>query len=518
MAQMGSSIINGSLSVTGRVNLADYLYGNVCGNLCGTATNATCFGGCTFTQACTTIRSGLTSCTGTVTQVKIGDTAYNPTSGVISLPEYPSGSTVNNNKITIQKNSTAVGSFTLNQSSDCSINISVPTKVSELTNDSGFTTNTGTVTSVNVSVNGKSGTAVSSSGTISITNVCGYMDNLTSSNTSNYNLLMTASTTVGCKVAYTSSSCTITFKPSTGVLSMATLSATNVCGSSYVRTPVVMSNATSGVSANNNVTIRACCTNASCVLCCRNFIFCGSTGRMHGDVCGTVYGTICGNIHACKYSESSDVYNWMISCSCCGACNYLCSYGGGTWVSNSLISCNTCRCAYNCIFAYSCCGCANNTIRSWSCSNDSSSYNELCACGCNAGYNSISSWGCCSAYNIISSYGFCCYAKNYIRSYSYNSACNVIWSDSFKGNACNLLYSEGKCGAINEFTSKCFNCDADFKYYTICQTYNKINFYYYCNDVFHYLTSHYICYDGTTDLIPNCAIHAGSISSHTLTL
>lgn len=459
MAQLGSSIINGSLSVTGRVNLADYLYGNVCGNLCGTATNATCFGGCTFTQACTTIRSGLTSCTGTVTQVKVGDTAYDPTNGVISLPEYPSGSTVNNNKITIQKNSTAVGSFTLNQSSDCSINISVPTKVSELTNNSGFTTCKGTVTSVNVSVNGKSGTAVSSSGTINITTVCGYMDNLTSSNTSNYNLLMSASTTAGCKVAYTSSSCAITFKPSTGVLSMATLSATNVCGE-----------------------------------------------------------VVCGSIHGCKYSESSDVCNWMISCSCCGACNYLCSYGGGTWVSNSLISCNTCCCAYNCIFAYSCCGCANNTIRSWSCSNASSSYNVLCACGCNAGYNTICSWGCCSAYNIISSDGFCCSAYNRICSYSHNSAYNIILSDSWKGDACNILYSEGKCGAINEFTTKCFNCDADFKYYTICQTYNKINFDYYCNDIFHCLASHYICYDGTTDLIPNCAIHAGSISSHTLTL
>lgn len=126
--------------------------------------NSTCFNGCTFTQACTTIRSGLTSCTGTVTsiciacctsgspssvtssgticlsanafnqyatidttntykgaccvgtvtQVKVGTTAYNPSSGVVSLPAYPT----------------------------------VPTKVSDLTNDSGFTTCTGTVTSI----------------------------------------------------------------------------------------------------------------------------------------------------------------------------------------------------------------------------------------------------------------------------------------------------------------------------------------------------------------------------------
>ena len=41
-----------------------------CGTVDGTissADNATCFNGCTFAQACTTIRSGLTSCTGTVT-------------------------------------------------------------------------------------------------------------------------------------------------------------------------------------------------------------------------------------------------------------------------------------------------------------------------------------------------------------------------------------------------------------------------------------------------------------------
>ena len=41
-----------------------------CGGVSGnatTATNATCFAGCTYVQACSNIRSGLTSCTGTVT-------------------------------------------------------------------------------------------------------------------------------------------------------------------------------------------------------------------------------------------------------------------------------------------------------------------------------------------------------------------------------------------------------------------------------------------------------------------
>ena len=283
MAQLGSSIINGSLSVTGRVNLADYLYGNVCGNLCGTATNATCFGGCTFTQACTTIRSGLTDCTGTVTQVKIGDTAYDPTSGVISLPEYPSVSTVNNNKITIQKNSTAVGSFTLNQSSDCSINISVPTKVSELTNDSGFTTNTGTVT----------------------------IADKAKTNANTPIALCSGTTSVG-----KSSGCGLNFNTCTGVLSMATLSATNVCGSSYVRTPVVMSNATSGATVSNNVVIRVCKTDANCTLTCTNFTFCGSSGYIHGNVCGNLCGTATNSTKSCignLTSTTTSNYNLLMS-------------------------------------------------------------------------------------------------------------------------------------------------------------------------------------------------------------
>ena len=48
--------------------------------------------------------------------------------------------TVNNGTVTIQKNSTNVGSFTLNQSGNATVNISVPTKVSDLSNDSGFIT------------------------------------------------------------------------------------------------------------------------------------------------------------------------------------------------------------------------------------------------------------------------------------------------------------------------------------------------------------------------------------------
>lgn len=53
--------------------------------------------------------------------------------------------TVNNGKLTIQKNGTDVATFTANQSSSVTANITVPTKVSELTNDNGFITSDGSV-------------------------------------------------------------------------------------------------------------------------------------------------------------------------------------------------------------------------------------------------------------------------------------------------------------------------------------------------------------------------------------
>lgn len=48
--------------------------------------------------------------------------------------------TVNNGTLTIQKNGTNVATFTANQSSNATANITVPTKTSQLTNDSGFKT------------------------------------------------------------------------------------------------------------------------------------------------------------------------------------------------------------------------------------------------------------------------------------------------------------------------------------------------------------------------------------------
>jgi hypothetical protein len=78
------------------------------------------------------------------------------------LDDKPTIPTVNNATLTIQKNSTTVKTFTANASTDVTCNITVPTKTSDLTNDSGYTTNVGTVTKVN-------NTSPDSSGNVSLT-------------------------------------------------------------------------------------------------------------------------------------------------------------------------------------------------------------------------------------------------------------------------------------------------------------------------------------------------------------
>ena len=50
------------------------------------------------------------------------------------------GGGANDGTLTIQKNGTTVGTFSANQATDETINIEVPTKTSDLTNDSGFIT------------------------------------------------------------------------------------------------------------------------------------------------------------------------------------------------------------------------------------------------------------------------------------------------------------------------------------------------------------------------------------------
>lgn len=60
--------------------------------------------------------------------------SYNDLSNTPTIP------TVNNAKLTIQRNGTTVKTFTANASSNVTANITVPTAVSELTNDSGYLT------------------------------------------------------------------------------------------------------------------------------------------------------------------------------------------------------------------------------------------------------------------------------------------------------------------------------------------------------------------------------------------
>ena len=82
----------------------------------------------------------------TANQGSLAATALQPNDNISSLTNdsgyvtSESLPTVNNNTITVQKNSTTVNTFTLNQATDTTINITVPTTTSELTNNSGFIT------------------------------------------------------------------------------------------------------------------------------------------------------------------------------------------------------------------------------------------------------------------------------------------------------------------------------------------------------------------------------------------
>ena len=98
---------------------------------------------------------------GLATVAKTG--SYNDLSNKPTIPD-----AANNGTLTIQKNGTNVATFGANQSTNTTANITVPIKVSELTNDSGYTTNKGTVTSVSIKMNGASKGTVTSSGTIDL--------------------------------------------------------------------------------------------------------------------------------------------------------------------------------------------------------------------------------------------------------------------------------------------------------------------------------------------------------------
>lgn len=100
------------------------------GNITGTLSNQTDLKNALDGKYDASNPNGYTSNVGTVTSVN----NVSPVNGNVSLT-IP---TVNNATLTIQKNGTTVKTFTANASSNVTANITVPTKVSDLTNDSGF--------------------------------------------------------------------------------------------------------------------------------------------------------------------------------------------------------------------------------------------------------------------------------------------------------------------------------------------------------------------------------------------
>ena len=97
-----------------------------------------------------------------------------PTTPKVGSSQLALKSDIHGGTLTIQKNGTNVATFGANQSTNETANITVPTKVSELTNDSGYTTNTGTVTQVKI--NGTTNSP-DSAGLVDLGTVGGSSDN-----------------------------------------------------------------------------------------------------------------------------------------------------------------------------------------------------------------------------------------------------------------------------------------------------------------------------------------------------
>lgn len=138
----GLSITNGVLSVTGG-GVADAVEWTNVLNRPSTVSYWTNDAGYITSADLPTKTSDLTNdgSDGTSTYVEADDLATVATSGSYNdLSNKPTIPTVNDATITIQRNSTNVDSFTVNASQNKSINIVVPTKTSDLTNDSNFAT------------------------------------------------------------------------------------------------------------------------------------------------------------------------------------------------------------------------------------------------------------------------------------------------------------------------------------------------------------------------------------------
>lgn len=94
------------------------------------------------------------------------------------LSDKPTIPTVNNGTLTIQKNGTDVQTFTANQSSNVTANISVPTKTSQLTNDSGFITDISGKANAKPSASGNMNQAASYGNALGMINLSGTNTNI----------------------------------------------------------------------------------------------------------------------------------------------------------------------------------------------------------------------------------------------------------------------------------------------------------------------------------------------------
>ena len=115
--------------------------------------------------------------TGTVTGIKMNGTTKNPSSGVVDLGtvitahqslDGKQDKITSSNKLSASLVSGLATVATSGSYNDLSNKPTIPTKVSDLTNDSGYTTNKGTVTSVAVKMNGSEKGKITSSGTIDL--------------------------------------------------------------------------------------------------------------------------------------------------------------------------------------------------------------------------------------------------------------------------------------------------------------------------------------------------------------
>ena len=95
--------------------------------------------------------SDLNNDSGFITGVAWDDVTNKPSFATVAtsgsytdLSDKPTIPTVNNATLTIQKNGTDVATFSANSSTNATANITVPTKTSDLTNDSGFITSDNT--------------------------------------------------------------------------------------------------------------------------------------------------------------------------------------------------------------------------------------------------------------------------------------------------------------------------------------------------------------------------------------